>query len=127
MNLGDPSAFAAFLFNSKMYMALETSFGKSVEAALVNPYPICSSAKWDDPPEKLAEFAELEGLSREEKARRRTQSVWREIDKSVTIGNCRYMTTIKSGPNTINDTSFTDAKFIFCHFTFYRGSQFDIC
>lgn len=104
MHLGDPAAFATFLFNSKMYMGLETSFGKSVEAALVGPYPIDSDEKWRDPPEKLAEFATLKGLSREEKARRRTRSVWREIDKSVIVGDCRYMTSIKSGPNTINDT-----------------------
>lgn len=104
MNLDDPAAFAAFLFNSKMYMTLETSFGKSVEAAFVSPYPIDSEAKWQDPPEKLAEFAALQGLSREEKARQRTRSVWREIDKSVIVGSCRYITSIKSGPNTINDT-----------------------
>ena len=44
------------------------------------------------------------GLSREEKARRRTLSVWREIDKSCVVGNTRYLVTVKSGPATINDT-----------------------
>lgn len=104
MNLDDPARFAAFLLNSKLYMALETSFGKSIEAAFVGQYPLNSANKWADAPEKLAEFAELAGLSREEKARRRTQSVWREIDKACVVGTRRYMTSIKSGPNTINDT-----------------------
>ncbi len=104
MGLDDPQRFAEFLFNSKLYMALETSFGKSVEAAFVGHYPFDLADKWAEPPEKIAEFAELIGLSREEKARRRTQSVWREIDRACVSGRRRYMTTIKSGPNTINDT-----------------------
>jgi hypothetical protein len=104
MRLTEPSRFADFLFNSKLYMGLEGSFGKSIEAAFVGQYPIDSSNKWIDPPEKLAEFDLLEGLNREERARIRTSSVWREIDKSCVIGNRRYLTSIKSGPNTINDT-----------------------
>lgn len=103
-NLDDPEAFAKFLFNSKLYMALETSFGKSIEASFVGQYPIQSSVKWCDPPEKLAEFAALAGLTREERARQRTTSVWREVDRSCVVGTRRYMTSIKSGPNTINDT-----------------------
>ena len=104
MNLDDPAAFGTFLFNSKLYMALETSFGKSVEAAFVAPYPLNSESKWMDAPEKIEESTALEGLSREERARRRTASVWREIDKSCVVGNKRFITSIKSGPNTINDT-----------------------
>jgi hypothetical protein len=104
MRLADPSRFADFLFNSKLYMGLEGSFGKSIEAAFVSQYPIDSPNKWIEPPEKLAEFALLEGLNREERARVRTSSVWREIDKSYVVGNRRYLTSIKSGPNTINDT-----------------------
>ena len=104
MNLDDPKRFADFLFNSKLYMALETSFGKSVESTLVGPYPINRDDKWQDAPEKLTEFSELSGLSRQDKARRRTQSVWREIDKSCVVGKRRFLTGIKSGPNTINDT-----------------------
>jgi len=104
MNLSDPAAFAAFLFNSKLYMALETSFGKSIEAAFVGQYPVNSREKWIEAPEKLAEFAGLGGLSREARARQRTQSVWREIDKSYVLNGRRYLTSIKSGPNTINDT-----------------------
>jgi hypothetical protein len=103
-NLDDPTAFGTFLFNSKLYMALETSFGKSIEASFVGQYPITAAVRWSDPPEKIAEFAALEGLSREEKARRRTTSVWREIDRSCVVGSRRYITSIKSGPNTINDT-----------------------
>ena len=30
--------------------------------------------------------------------------MWREIDKSCVFGSKRYLTSIKSGPNTINDT-----------------------
>jgi hypothetical protein len=33
LDLDDPDRFADFIFNSKFYMALETSFGKSIEAA----------------------------------------------------------------------------------------------
>src|SRR5260370_42266813 len=40
MDLEDPRRFADFLFNTKLYMGLETSFGKSIEAAFVTPYPI---------------------------------------------------------------------------------------
>jgi len=104
MDLDDPGRFATFLFNSKLYMALETSFGKSVEAAFVGNYPIGSDDKWADAPEKGVERGELLGLTREQKARRRTESVWREIDKSCVLGARRYLTSIKSGPNTINDT-----------------------
>ena len=104
MRLNDPVAFSSFLFNSKLYMGLETSFGKSVEATLVSPYPINSAHKWIEAPEKEAEFAALEGLTREARARQRTSSVWREIDKSCVVGRRRFITTIKSGPNTINDT-----------------------
>ena len=104
MRLDDPRAFGAFLFNSKLYMGLETSFGKSIEAAFVSQYPLVSPNKWIEAPEKRAEFDALIGLSNEEKAQRRVDSVWREIDKSVVVGQRRYMTSIKSGPNTINDT-----------------------
>ena len=103
-NLDEPETFAKFLFNSKLYMALETSFGKSIEATFVGQYPIRSNVKWTDPPEKIAEFAALEGLTREERAKERTTSVWREVDRSCVVGSRRYMTSIKSGPNTINDT-----------------------
>jgi len=104
MKLNDPKVFASFLLNSKLYMALETSFGKSIEAAFLQPYPIASKSKWEDPKEKVAELEQLDGLNREEKARHRTFSIWREIDKACVVDNKRYLTTIKSGPNTINDT-----------------------
>lgn len=104
MRLDDPGAFGSFLFNSKLYMGLETSFGKSIEAAFVGQYPLVSPNKWIEAPEKRAEFDALIGLSNEEKAQRRVDSVWREIDKSVVVGPRRYLTSIKSGPNTINDT-----------------------
>ena len=104
MNLSEPARFADFLFNSKLYMALETSFGKWVEGTFTGLYPISAREKWREAPEKTAEFAALDGLSRQEKARRRTASVWREIDKSCVSGKRRYLVSIKSGPNTINDT-----------------------
>ena len=103
-NLDDPVAFGKFLFNSKLYMALETSFGKSIEGAFVGQYPIVADIRWQDPPEKMVEFEALKGLSREDKAKQRTTSVWREIDRSCVVGTRRYLTSIKSGPNTINDT-----------------------
>jgi hypothetical protein len=106
MRLGDPEKFAAFLFNSKLYMALETSFGKSVESALVGHYPSDNELKWADPDEKVAEFAALKEskVGRQERAVQRTTSVWREIDKAVIHNSRRFLVTIKSGPNTINDT-----------------------
>lgn len=104
MRLGDPDKFASFLFNSKLYMALETSFGKSVESALVGHYPVDVKPGWADPEEKLVESAGLRGLKRQDRARRRTSSVWREIDKAVIHNRRRYLISIKSGPNTINDT-----------------------
>lgn len=106
MRLSDAGRFADFLFNSKLYMGLETSFGKSIEAEFVAGYPLHSAAShcWVDPPEKAAEAKGLVGLSRQERAERRVESVWREIDKSCVIGNRRYLISVKSGPNTINDT-----------------------
>ncbi|MFL6759459.1 PmeII family type II restriction endonuclease [Sphingomonas sp.] len=104
MNLGEPAQFGKFLFDSKLYMALETSFGKQIEAAFVGRYPLQAEHRWTDAPEKVAEFGALEGLDRETRAQRRIQSVWREIDRSCVVGNRRFLTSIKSGPNTINDT-----------------------
>lgn len=104
MNLADPARFGDFLFNSKLYMALETSFGKQIEAAFVGQYPIRATHRWTDAPEKLAESAQLAGLSLQARAQQRLHSVWREIDRSCVVGNRRFLTSIKSGPNTINDT-----------------------
>ena len=112
MDLANEKAFANFLFNTKFYMGLETSFGKSIETAFVDQYPIIGEAKWGVPIEKEAEFNSLKNLSREEKAARRTNSIWREIDTSVVVNNRRFILSIKSGPNNINDTqvqAMTDA------------------
>jgi len=105
MKLADAEQFASFLFNSKLAMGLETSFGKIIERAFLSGYPCDSKDKWGDPPEKAAEFL-VEGASpdRAAKAALRNNSIWREIDKDVVFGKRRYMTSIKSGPNTINDT-----------------------
>ena len=43
-------------------------------------------------------------LAQEEKAQKRIDSVWREVDKACVVGKRRYMVSIKSGPNCINDT-----------------------
>lgn len=104
MNLGDPGRFGDFLFNSKLYMALETSFGKQIEAAFVGGYPLEATHRWTEAQEKVAENAALSGLNCEERARQRVTSAWREIDRSCVVGDRRFLTSIKSGPNTINDT-----------------------
>ncbi len=105
MELSDATEFASFLFNSKLAMGLETSFGKIIERAFLTGYPCVAKVKWNDPPEKLAEFlTESMAVGRSEKAAIRNNSIWREIDKDVVFENRRYMTSIKSGPNTINDT-----------------------
>ena len=106
MRLYDPVRLSEFIFNNKLYAGLETSFGKSIERLFVGQYPIGAPAdlRWSDPPEKVAEAEQLRGVPREEKARRRVNSVWREIDKSCLVGNRRFLTSIKSGPNCINDT-----------------------
>lgn len=106
MKMSDFSRLAEFIFNTKLYMGLETSFGKQIEAAFVGQYPLNQNvvSRWVSPPEKDAEAAALKGLPREEKAKKRTGSVWREIDRSCVVGDRRYMVSIKSGPNCINDT-----------------------
>ena len=111
MGLKGAKEFAKFLFDNKLYAGLETSFGKSIEAAFVGHYPTAAGleARWQDAKEKVAEFADLKAanLTKEEKARKRNSSAWREIDKSVIVGDRRYLVTIKSGPNCINDTQVT--------------------
>ena len=103
MNLQDPRDLANFLVNLKLYMSLETSFGKSLESTIMGHYPIVGQ-KWHVPPEVEDESKELAGLSREDRAIARRASVWREIDRSSVIGDRRQLLTIKSGPATINDT-----------------------
>lgn len=112
VDLNDPRDFAKFLVEIKLYMGLETSFGKSVESIVLGHYPIDAQngAAWRDPQEKLAEFAALEGMSREERARARGASVWREVDRACVVGGTRYLSTVKSGPNTINDTQVNAMK-----------------
>lgn len=106
MQLVGSDGFASFLFNNKLYMGLETSFGKSIESVLVLPYPVGAGAnnRWKEPPEKVAESKALADLAQEEKAQKRIDSVWREVDKACVVGKRRYMVSIKSGPNCINDT-----------------------
>lgn len=112
MKLNKASRFADFLFNNKLYMGLETSFGKSIEAAFVGAYPLSpgTQEKWGDPPEKRAEHQALAGMSNERRARKRTNSIWREVDRSCVVGKRRYLVSIKSGPNCINDTQVEGMK-----------------
>lgn len=106
MRLADSKLFAEALFKTKLYMGLETSFGKSIEAAILDQYPMDAdqSSRWAEPHEKREEQRELRGLSREDKARARTNSAWREIDKTCVKAGRRYLLSIKSGPNCINDS-----------------------
>lgn len=106
MQLIESDQFASFLFNNKLYMGLETSFGKSIESVLVLPYLVGAGAtdRWRVPPEKVEESKALANLAQEEKALKRIDSVWREVDKACIVGKRRYMVSIKSGPNCINDT-----------------------
>ena len=103
MNLNDPRDLANFLVNLKLYMSLETSFGKSLESTIMGHYPVVGP-KWDMPAEAGEEAGRLSGLSSEERAIERTQSAWREIDRACVAGGRRQLLTIKSGPSTINDT-----------------------
>ena len=66
MQLVSSDQFASFVFNNKLYMGLETSFGKSIESVLVLPYPAgaVSSGKWKEPSEKVEESKSLAGLAR---------------------------------------------------------------
>ena len=107
MELDDPDDFAKFLVDSKLTMGLETSGGKFVEDAIKGVYPIeaTEGRYWEDPREKQDEDRELEGLSDQERAEVRGESsVWQEIDTSCVYGARRYLMSVKSGPNTINDT-----------------------
>jgi hypothetical protein len=106
MKLDAADPLARFLFDTKFYMSLETSFGKSIESQIVGVYPIRAERKdrWGDPVEKIAESMALANLSNEDKAIKRTESVWREIDQSCIVRDRRYIMSIKSGPSTINDS-----------------------
>lgn len=106
LRLDDLRELSTFLVNIKLYMGLETSFGKSIESVVMGQYPhnVPEAHKWREPIEKLEEFAALAGLSNEDKSARRVDSVWREIDSSCVDGGRRHLLTIKSGTSTINDT-----------------------
>lgn len=114
MHLEQDRDLAAFLINLKLYMGLETSFGKSIESVVLEHYPIdapkATPARWHEHIAKRREFEALAGLGREERANRRVSSVWREIDKtcvtedSATGRRWAHLMSVKSGPATINDT-----------------------
>lgn len=106
LQLDDMPELAKFLVDTKLYMGLETSFGKSIERVVMHHYPMDADEqhRWGDPVEKLEEFESLRGLSAEEKSAQRVDSVWREIDSACVHGDRRHLMTIKSGTSTINDT-----------------------
>jgi len=106
LRLDDPTDLSKFLIGLKLYMGLETSFGKSIEKVVMRHYPAYSriGSEWHEPVEKLAEFALLKGLTQEEKSQQRVTSVWREIDTSCVVDDRRHLMSIKSGTSTINDT-----------------------
>ena len=106
LDLSAPRDLAQFLVNLKLYMGLETSFGKSIESVVMGHYPVnvLSEQRWHQPKEKIAEFEALSGLSMEEKSQVRIDSIWREIDSSCVLGDRRHLLSIKSGVSTINDT-----------------------
>lgn len=106
LRLEDLRELSNFLVDIKLYMGLETSFGKSIEKIVMRHYPIGveDEFRWGSPVEKDEEFATYAGLSQEEKSAKRIDSVWREIDSACVHGNRRHLMTIKSGIATINDT-----------------------
>jgi hypothetical protein len=106
LDLSAPRDLAQFLVNIKLYMGLETSFGKSIESVIMGHFPIDAphGQRWGQPEEKIAESQALAGLSQEEKSQARIDSIWREIDTSCVRGDRRHLLSIKSGVATINDT-----------------------
>lgn len=106
LRLDDLRDLSKFVVDIKLYMGLETSFGKSIEKIVMAHYPADAPVdeRWGSPVEKDEEFESLRGLSAEEKSARRVDSVWREIDASCFHGERRHLMTIKSGIATINDT-----------------------
>ena len=132
LRLQDLKALSKFLIDIKLYMGLETSFGKSIEKIVMQHYPLATDSKtcWGEPIEKVEEFASYSGLSNEEKSALRVDSVWREIDSSCIHGSRRHLVTIKSGVQTINDTQvsgmFTAIRD--CHLKWLESSRsrFDV-
>ena len=106
LRLDDLQDLSKFLVDIKLYMGLETSFGKSIEQVVMHSYPAGTSPeeRWGSPIEKIEEQSALAGLSAEEKSARRVDSVWREIDAACVHQGRRHLLTIKSGTATINDT-----------------------
>lgn len=55
MKLDAANPLARFLFDTKFYMSLETSFGKSIESQIVGVYPIGTevAGRWGSPAPSL--------------------------------------------------------------------------
>lgn len=95
LDLDTAEEISEFIFGSKLYMSLETAFGKSVEDIVLPVYPIQSATTgWEEHPEKVRE---MNSDSRTE------DLVWQDVDKYCVIGDTAYITTVKSGPRTLNE------------------------
>lgn len=95
LDLDTAEDISQFIFGSKLYMSLETAFGKSVENIVLPIYPIPpATAGWEEHPEKKRE---MQSDSRTE------DLIWQDVDKYCVIGNTAYITTVKSGPRTLNE------------------------
>lgn len=91
-----------FIFGAKLYMSLETAFGKSVENIVMPIYPIPDvETGWKEHPEKVRE---MKSDSRSE------DLVWQKIDKYCVVNNTAYLATVKSGPRTLNESTTDSMK-----------------
>jgi len=102
LDIDNASEIAEFIFGSKLYMSLETAFGKSVENIVMPIYPVDGSKhRWQEHPEKVQE---MQSDSRGEDLK------WQKIDKYCVIDDTAYLTTVKSGPRTLNESTTDSMK-----------------
>ena len=95
LDLDSTEDISEFIFGSKLYMSLETAFGKSVENVVMPIYPVESGVQWEEHPEKIEEMEDEE---------RGEDLVWQKVDKYCVVEDTAYLMTVKSGPRTINET-----------------------
>lgn len=102
LDLADSGEIAEFIFGAKLYMALETAFGKSVEDVVMPIYPaIDAEAGWKEHPKKVEEMS---GDARGE------DLVWQKVDKYCVVDDTAYLATVKSGPRTLNESTTDSMK-----------------
>jgi hypothetical protein len=91
-----------FIFGAKLYMSLETAFGKSVENIVMPVYPIPDvETGWKEHPEKVKEM-QSDG--------RGEDLAWQKIDKYCVVDDTAYLATVKSGPRTLNESTTDSMK-----------------